>query len=90
VREAVLRDRYQLSPHVHERMRQRQITQMDIVDVLLKGRREKRKDEYDEQGHCWKYAWRGMDEQAQPLRVIVRERAPGILIITAINIGGKP
>ena len=89
-REAVSTGYYLFSAHALDRMRQRRITQMDIKDVLLKGRREKRKDEYDGQNRCWKYAWRGTDEQARLLRVIIREHAPRILIITVIDLESRP
>ena len=86
VREAFRAGRYRFSAHALERMRQRSITRIDIRDVLLEGRREKRKDFFDVPYLCWKYAWRGQDEDGRALRIIVKEQAPGILIITAIEL----
>jgi hypothetical protein len=86
VRAALREDRYALGGHALERMRERKISARDIREVLSQGRREKAKDEYSEQFSRWRYAFRGQDESARQLRVVVSEEAPGIIIITAIDL----
>jgi hypothetical protein len=86
VRAAICEDRYQFGDHALDRMHERKITALDIRDVLMKGRRETAKDEYKEQYKRWRYAFRGRDEMARELRVIVSEETPGVIIITAIDL----
>jgi hypothetical protein len=90
IQNAVLRcleeGRYRFSIHVIERMHDRFIAQMDIKEVLLKGRREKRNDRFDSQSHRWGYAYRGQVEDGRELRVVVSEARPGLLIVTVVDL----
>lgn len=83
---AVGSDRYRLSAHVLERMCQRKVTIMDIKDALLDGRREKKKDCFDELKGGWSYAFRGKLEDGRELRIPVSEYENGIIIISAIDL----
>lgn len=87
VLDAIKTGRYRFSAHALDCMRQRSITQMDVKDILLDGRREKRKDNFDPQFQCWKYAYCGRDERGRELRVVVAESVPGVAVITAIDLG---
>jgi hypothetical protein len=77
---------YRFSAHALERMRQRSIDQIDVKAVLVKGRHEKRKDEFDPQRNRWGYAFRGIIEDGRNIRIVVAEMDPGILVITAIDL----
>lgn len=86
VTRAIAEGRLRFSAHAFERMSERAITQLDIKDVLLDGRRERRKDQFDEQHGRWSYAWRGKLEDGRELRVPLTELEDGIIIITAIDL----
>jgi hypothetical protein len=62
---------------------------MDVKDVLLDGRWEKAKDAFDPASRAWKYAFRGTIDDGRDIRVVIAERAPGIIVITAIDLSRK-
>jgi hypothetical protein len=85
-RQAMIEGRYRLTTHVIERMRERDVDQLQIKDVLLNGRRENDRDRYSEKHHAWSYSWRGGLEDGRELRVVVVEASPGILVVTVVDL----
>lgn len=81
--------RYLDTRHAFERQLERQISRMEIVQVLKRGYHEKSKDTFDKAYNSWDYAVRGKTLDGRELRIIIVIEY-NILIITAIdlNLGG--
>lgn len=71
--------------HSSNRQSQRNISRLEIEQVLCNGYHEKRKDEYQNQYQSWNYAIRGQTVDKRNLRVIVAFEE-NMLIITAIDL----
>lgn len=71
-------------------MEDREVSQKEVVYVLLNGAHEKSKDFFDFQTKNWRYAIRGKTTELRSLRIIVTFADNGLLIITIIQIGRKP
>ena len=72
--------------HATDRRSEREITFREMLDVLLTGYHEKRKDKWDEFYKAWNYAIRGKTTDRRELRVIASFDPNGLLIITAIDL----
>lgn len=73
-------------PHLYARMRKREIDEIEILQVLRSGRHERKKDEFDYERHCWKYAIRGHTREGREMRVIVFfDNELGVVLLTAID-----
>ena len=81
--------RYLDTRHAFERQLERQISRMEIVQVLKRGYHEKSKDTFDKAYNGWNYSIRGKTLDGRELRIIIAIEN-NILIITAIdlNLGG--
>jgi len=75
--------------HSQERREQRIITIDEIEEALLAGYWEKKKDSFNEEFKSWRYAIRGKTEKGKRLRVVVALVAPGLLLITAIDLDSE-
>ena len=77
--------------HAKERLRDRGITDIEVLDILegLKGRRRKRnksKDKYDEGFQDWNYCIEGNNLDGIKIRIIVSFEGNLMPIITVIRI----
>lgn len=82
--------RYLDTRHAFERQRERNISRIEVIQVLKRGYHEKRKDTFDDAFRSWNYAIRGKTVDGRELRIIVSIDDNNMLIITAIdlNLGG--
>ena len=83
IRECIEADRYVETIHFQLRKLQRNIDFQDVLFVLLNGRHEARKDQYDESFQSWNYAIRGRSLDDEEIRVVISFDDEGLLIITA-------
>ena len=89
VRSHVEHGTYRDTRHAAQRKQERDITLLEILHVLRRGHHEKRKDEFKPQYGDWNYAIRGKTVDQRELRVVVTFVAPGMLVITAIDLNLK-
>jgi len=89
VRRHVEQGTYRDTRHVNERRTERGITLLEVLQVLMRGYHEKRKDEFKPEHNDWNYAIRGRTVDARELRVAVAFVEPGLLLITAIDLSPK-
>jgi hypothetical protein len=80
---------YRDTRHATERRQERDITLLEVLQVLMGGYHEKRKDELKPGFNAWNYAIRGRTIDKRELRVAVAFAEPGMLIITAIDLSLK-
>lgn len=78
------RERY--TKHADQRMRERNITRLEVREVLISGCREKRKDEFKEQYNSWNYSIKGSTIDGKILRIAISFDSNDMLIITVINL----
>lgn len=87
---ALQHDRVLLSVRANERIALRKITRYDLLYVLSNGRRERRKDTYNEGFGAWTYAYRGrLSEPDRELRVAIALLGSGVLVVTAIDLSAS-
>ncbi len=73
--------------HARQQMHLRDITQGDVLEVLERGWREPRKDEWKEAFQQWRYAYRGYDDSGiRRIRVAVALDDSGVIVVTAIDL----
>jgi len=89
VRSHVEHGTYRDTRHAAQRKKERDITLLEILHVLRRGHHEKRKDEFKPEYGDWNYAIRGKTVDQRELRVVVAFVAPGMLVITAIDLNQK-
>lgn len=85
--------------HAQERQQQRNISELDVLNILeghpgYRRKRNKRKDSYDstyihEMLQDWKYCIEGKDINARDIRIILTFTDNLMLIITVIDLGDK-
>lgn len=85
VRQCIDTGKYLDTIHASKRKTQRQITLLEICQVLTKGRHEKSKDWWEEKYAAWNYAVRGKTVDGRELRVIVSFDEKLMLLITAFE-----
>jgi hypothetical protein len=84
IRMCVEDGRYRITWHARLRQQQRSIILPDILFVLLNGRHEKMRDQFDEAFLVWNYAIRGMTPAGDDVRVVVSfDQENFLLVITA-------
>lgn len=73
--------------HAQQRKAERVISLPEVLDVLLGGYHEKRKDKYEEQYKAWSYSIRGKTIDDRSLMIVVSfDSETSMLIITAIDL----
>jgi len=85
IKKHIEEETFRFSKHAIERYVERDITPQDTLYVLLNGYHEKKKDSFDQDTKLWKYSVRGMTQEAEDVRVIVK-LVKEMLIITVIKI----
>lgn len=73
--------------HAAERKSERDISLLEVIHVLKGGYHERKKDEFKPEHNDWSYSIRGKTVDKRPLRVVVAFAEPGMLVITAIDLG---
>lgn len=86
IRHTVETGNYLDTRHANDRRTERLISRLEMEYVLLHGRHEKRKDQYEEIHQSWNYAIRGKTIDKRDLRVIVSFENK-MLVITAMEVG---
>jgi len=76
-------------PHAVERRKERDISVVDIVYVLMNGKHEETKDQYKREYRAWNYSIRGQTVDERDLRIAVSFDESHLLIITVIRLGRK-
>ena len=85
VRKYVESEKYRLTEHALDRLRQRVFELRDVIYVLQHGHHEEEKTLFNTKMQCWNYAIRGTTPDGTEARVIVAfER--DMIIITAIRL----
>ncbi|MES2614948.1 MAG: DUF4258 domain-containing protein [Bdellovibrionota bacterium] len=59
IKHATQTGEYTILRHARQRCKERDVSAMDIENVLEKGRRVKIRDRFDEELECWSYALEG-------------------------------
>jgi hypothetical protein len=76
-----------ISNHAQDRMLEQRVLFNDVMSVLLKGWREPRKDEWQDWGDGWRYAYRGYDLlHSRRIRVAVVIKPKGSVVVTVIDL----
>ena len=86
IREDATAGRFHELPHTQTRKEQRNIRRHDIQHVLKTGRREDRKDSYEDNHKSWNYSITGATVDERKVRVIVSFESNYMLIITVIEL----
>ncbi len=74
------------STHALDRFKGRQVTQMEVKDILRFGRHEKQRDRFDEPYKRWSYSIIGTTRaDGRLLRVVVAFPESKMLVVTVID-----
>jgi hypothetical protein len=88
VRTAFANGKYRDTRHARERKEERQISLLEIKQIVERGYHEPAKDEFKEEWQAWNYAIRGKTVDHRELRIAVSFDEEGyLLIITSIALG---
>lgn len=88
VRAAIAKGNYRDTRHASQRKAERQISLLEIIQVIQRGFHEPAKDEFKEEWQAWNYAIRGKTLDNRELRVAVSfDEEQSLLIITSIDLG---
>ena len=77
-------DRY--VDHALQRIKEREVTLLEVRQVLRGGYHEKRKDEFKEEHQAWNYSVRGKTVDKRNLRIAVSFDEDDVLVITVIDL----
>lgn len=90
-KELIAAGRYRDTRHSSQRRREREIILPEIIQAILSGWHEKRKDEFKPEWNAWNYAIRGETVESRELRVAVavEEGASLLILVTAIDLGER-
>jgi hypothetical protein len=77
---------YNFVHHARNRLQEREVTVLEVLQILRNGYHEARKDEFKPEFDEWNYAIRGKTLDARKLRLAVAIKADGFLLITVIDI----
>ena len=77
--------------HAKERLRERCINDIDVIDILedrinRKRRRNKSKDTYETGHHDWNYCIEGRDLEGHKIRIIISFDSNLMLVITVMRL----
>ncbi len=86
IRQHLEAGQFLFSHHALERLEEREILQHEVFEVLRNGRRETKKDKFDEEYNEWSYVIQGQTLDERTLRVIVALDKSGMLVITIIDL----
>lgn len=84
--ESVAKGSILYSKHANERMFKRGIIKPEVEHVLLHGRREAQKDQFNDEHSAWDYAIKGKTVDGRILRIVIALIEPNVLVITTIDL----
>lgn len=92
IKQVILNGNYIFLKHAHERLKDRNINDIDVLDILenktnRKRRRNKSKDIFLTNHQDWNYCIEGNDLEGKKIRIIISFDDELMLIITVIRIG---
>lgn len=94
IEEKIQNNNYLFSPHAKKRQKDRNISDLDVLDILenkprRKRKRNKIKDTYRENFADWNYCIEGLDlDGKNKIRIIISfEEVSNLLIVTVIRLG---
>ena len=79
-------NQYRYVGHAIQRLQQREVTYLEVKQVLRRGCHEKQKDKFKTEHGNWNYSIRGKTVDNRNLRVIVTFNEDDMLIITVIDL----
>lgn len=77
---------YKEGGHAIKKMRNENVTRMEIIYILRHGGRVPRKDQRNSDGTAWKYAFEGSTVDGRRLRVVVFVEDGRVEVVTAIDL----
>jgi hypothetical protein len=77
---------YVFTGHANQRLQHREVTRLEVKQVLKSGFHEKRKDKYDDTYGSWNYSISGKTLDMRALRIVISFDEDGMLIVTVIDI----
>lgn len=77
---------YNFVRHARKRLHEREVTLLEVSQVIRGGYHEARKDEFKPEFAEWNYAIRGKTLDARTLRLAIAIKFDGVLVITAIDL----
>jgi len=86
IRHAIETGSYLDTRHASDRRSERFISRLEMEYILVNGRHEKRKDQYEEAYEGWSYAIRGETIDKRDLRIVISFEDK-MLVITAMEVG---
>lgn len=86
VRKKLRGGQYRYAAHAHSRLQQRQVTRLEVKQVLQHGEYEENKDKFEPKYNSWNYSISGKTLDERPLRAVVSFDKKNILIITVIDL----
>ena len=87
-RKCIEEGRYTATYHAKVRQIERMVPLPDVLHAIENGRREKKRDRYDEAYKSWSYSIRGKATDKRDLRIVISfDEDTELLIITVIVLG---
>lgn len=85
---------YFFTNHSTQRLQERQLSHLDVLDILKgvpgkKRRRNKNKEKYVPKYQGWNYCIEGIDSNENKIRIIFSLVAEMIIVITVINLNSS-
>jgi hypothetical protein len=87
VQEALTTGQYRVLPHARQRCSERDVSALDVENVLEAGRHVSHRDRYDDHADAWSYCFEGSSVDGDPLRVVVAFD-DWMLIVTVVRLDG--
>ena len=88
VRGAFASGKYRDTRHASERKAERQISILEVKQVVERGYHEPAKDEFKDEWQAWNYSIRGKTVDQRELRIAVSfDEEAVLLVITSIDLG---
>lgn len=85
-KKAILTGKYIYTGHAQDRLQQRDVTRLEVKQIIKNGHHEKKKDQFDDTLNEWNYSIKGKTIDQRKLRVIISFDKNGMLIITIIDL----
>ena|SRR5258708_38513894 len=86
IHHAIRNGRYRDTRHSFQRCLEREISLLDVIEVLEKGYHEKSKDEFRTDFQSWNYAIRGKTFDGDELRIALYFEEDMVMIATVIRL----
>lgn len=77
---------YNFVQHARKRLHDREVTVLEVLQIIRSGYHEARKDEFKVEFDEWNYAIRGKTLDARKIRLAIAIKSDGFLVITVIDL----